>query len=41
MQPSIAKIYFSPQHALSQEKIKLLFQPEITAKSRTETIWCG
>ena len=26
------------QHALSKEWIKLLFQPKITAKSKTETI---
>ena len=39
MQLLFAKIYFSPcQHALNQEWIKLLFQPKIRAKSKTETM---
>ena len=42
MQSLVAKIYFSPyQHALNHEWIKLLFQPKIIAKSRTETTQCG
>ena len=41
-QSLIEKIYFGPyQHALKQELIKLLFQPKITAKSRTENKQCG
>ena len=35
-------LYFSPyQHVLNQEQIKFLFQPKITAKSRTETVEFG